>query len=147
MPDDPSIIARPTPTGWQGRYVHNDGHPDTRIPLLLDLYHRHYRHDLQAMTRFLLDQHPAGWSQLGTDPTADTGWYNAVPLTQRHNFVCYCHGDRDEAPAMHTEADTTPVTADTVYVIHPDGVQVIEAGLDGDGWKPGYLIPWDTSSC
>lgn len=149
MPNDPSIIARPTPTGWEGRYIHNDGHPDQRVPLLFDLYHRVYRHDLNAMTRYLIDDHPAGWSQLGDDPTTDTGWHNAAPPTQRHGFICYCHGDRNEAAQLHTQADTDPALADAVFVIHPDGIEVIEANWNTEdgGWEPGYRIPWNTSSC
>lgn len=147
MPNHPSVIARPTPIGFEGRYIHNDGHPDQRIPLLLDLYHRVYRHDLDAMTRYLIDTHPAGWSQLGHDPTTDPGWYNAIPLTQRHGFVCYCHGDRNEAPFLHTEKNTEPTGADWIYVLTPDGIQITAATPGADGWKHDSLIPWSTSSC
>lgn len=151
MPNHPSIIARPTTTGFEGRYIHNDGHPEQRIPLLLDLYHRAYRHDIEAMTSFLVDAHPAGWSQLGQDPTVETGWINHTRRTTAeaiadHGFRCYCHGDRSDGPALQTETNTSLSLADWIYVLRTDGIEVIGASTDTDSWAPAGLIPWDTSS-
>jgi hypothetical protein len=145
----PSIIARPTATGWVGRYVHNDGHPNTRLDLLLDLYHRSYRRDLTAMTAFLIDAHPAGWSQLGADPTVDTGWIRpgkrtTAEVVADRDFRCYCHGDRQDEPQTFTEADTTPASADWVYVLRPNGIEVIKATEDAEGWQSRGVAPWNS---
>jgi hypothetical protein len=147
MSNHPSIIARPTPTGFAGRYVHNDGHPDMRLPLLRNLYAGPFAGDLDAMLRFLVDDHPAGWSQLGPDPSRDTGFVSHVnrPIAQAmadRDFRCYCHGDRHEAPRLNTEANTDPVLADWIYVLRPDGIDVVQAAGDGVTWLPARLKPW-----
>lgn len=112
MPNHPSVIARPTDTGFAGRYVHNDGHPTARIPLLRALYAGPFAGDLDAMTKFLLDDHPAGWSQIGA--------------VHNDEFTCYCHGDRNEDPRLQTEDDTDVATADWVYILRADGIDVID---------------------
>ena len=152
MANLPSIIARATPDGWEGRYVHGGGHRSFRIPLLLDLYHRAYRHDLQAMAAFLIDDHPAGWSQLGADPTVDTGWAARGSRTidqavADKDFRCYCHGARSDPPYRYDHTTTTPDHADWIYVLRPDGIQVLWLTPTGDRFMDGDLIPWDTSSC
>lgn len=129
MPNHPSVIARPTDTGFAGRYVHNDGHPVNRIPLLRTLYSGPFAGDLDAMTKFLLDDHPAGWSQLGADPTVNTGWDNGRSSVHYDEFTCYCHGDRNEGPRIQTEDDTDVAIADWVYILRADGIDVID--LDG----------------
>lgn len=128
MPNHPSVIARPTETGFAGRYVHNNGHPATRIPLLRALYAGPFAGDLDAMTKFLIDDHPAGWSQLGLDPAVDTGWNDERSSVYHHDFVCYCHGDRNEDPWLCTEENTDIGNTDWVYVLRSDGIEVIDLG-------------------
>lgn len=142
MPNHPSIIARPTPTGFAGRYVHNDGHPDMRLPLLRALYAGPFAGDLDAMLRFLVDDHPAGWSQLGLDVHGDTGFTNPCIRVGDNTPRCYCHGDRNETPWLHTEANTDQALADWIYVLHPDGIQVIQAADDCETWLPAQVVPW-----
>lgn len=145
MPNHPSVIARPTESGWEGRYVHNDGHPTIRIPLLRALYAGPFAGDLDAMTKFLVDAHPAGWSQLGLDPTVDTGYVNwhqrsGTSISDAVNdrgFRCYCHGDRNEGPYLHDENNTDSSLSDWVYVLRSDGVEVIDLD-DGDS----KTFPW-----
>lgn len=144
MPNHPSVIARPTDEGFAGRYVHNNGQPDVRLPLLRQLYAGPFRSDLDAMLTFLLDDHPAGWSQLGTDPTADTGWINPMPPIGDNGFRCYCHGDRGDAAGLNTQDNTTPELADWIYVLHPDGIEVIEWDETRGAWRSDPTRPpWD----
>ncbi|MEV7600042.1 hypothetical protein AB0O91_21940 [Kitasatospora sp. NPDC089797] len=142
MPNHPSIIARPTHTGFHGRYVTNDGHPADRIPQLLHLYHRAYRHDLDAMLDFLIDQHPAGWSQIGTDPTADCGWINPCPPRGDRGFRCYCHGDRSEPEGLVTEVTADPLWDEWIYVLRPGGITVTAATPDGGAWLKPEFVAW-----
>ncbi|MGW2256105.1 hypothetical protein ACWCXH_39105 [Kitasatospora sp. NPDC001660] len=145
MSNHPSIIARPTPTGFHGRYVANDGQPAARIPRLQHLYYRVYRHDLDAMLGFLIDQHPAGWSQLGTDPTADCGWINPLPPAGDCGFRCYCHGDRREPETLLTEETADPLWHEWIYVLRPGGITVTAADSDGDAWLQPALVPWSSA--
>lgn len=126
MPNHPSVIARPTETGFAGRYVHNSGHPTSRVPLLRTLYTGAFAGDLDAMTKFLVDDHPAGWSQFGADPTVNTGWDNSRSSVHYDEFICYCHGDRNEAGFLRTEDNTDTAQADWVYVLRPEGIEVID---------------------
>ena len=74
-----SVIARPTETGFLGRYHHWDGYPAGLGATLYENYRGHFQRDLDAMCRFLLDDHPAGFSTIvGRDPLLatpkDTVW-------------------------------------------------------------------------
>lgn len=140
MPNHPSVIARPTDTGFAGRYVHNEGHPVARISLLRALYAGPFAGDLDAMTKFLIDDHPAGWSQLGLNPTVDTGWDNGRSSVYHHDFVCYCHGDRNDEAYLRTDDNTDIAQADWVYVLRPDGIEVIDLD-DGDA----ATVPWQAT--
>jgi hypothetical protein len=92
------------------------------------------------MTKFLTDDHPAGWSQLGADPSVDTGWDDGRSSVYHREFVCYCHGDRNEDPWLQTEDNTDAALADWVYVLRPDGIEVIDLG-DGDT----TTVPWQAT--
>ncbi len=50
---------------FRGRYVHFDGAPTTRVPVLADLLARTFHHDLAAMLHTLTEQHH-GWSNITT---------------------------------------------------------------------------------
>ncbi|WP_326808154.1 hypothetical protein OHB04_22715 [Streptomyces sp. NBC_01775] len=141
MPNTPSIIARPTATGWEGRYVHNNGHPETRLPLLHALHDGPFATSHERMTRFLIDDHPAGWSQLGHDPTTDTGWINPCPPIGDNGFRCYCHGQRREEPCLITDIDAEPDLYDFVYVLHPHGIQLYESS--STTWWTGPVRAWN----
>jgi hypothetical protein len=143
MPNHPSIIARPTATGLAGRYVHNDGHPKTRLPLLRQLYTGPFAGDVDAMTRFLIDAHPAGWSQLGTDPNRETGWINPCPPPGDHGFRCYCHGDRHDPPLLVTHNNVDPDLAPWIYLLRPEGLHVLEGRADG-AFHAWPLSPWNS---
>lgn len=120
----PSVIARPNAAGFAGRRVHTAGTPEYVIELLTRLYHGPFGRDLDAMQRFLINEHPGGWSQLGDDPTADAGWDNSKPF--RDGFICYCHGDRHEAHAPFTQ-DSDATCVDWLYVLGPTGISVSQA--------------------
>lgn len=142
MPNHPSIIARPTASGFAGRYVHNDGHPGMRMALLRDLYAGPFGRDLEAITRFLVDEHPAGWSQLGPDPAVDTGWNNQRSSIGYRHFICYCHGDRHEEPHLLTENDADPLLNERVYVLRADGIELWETTPSGSAWRINRIQSW-----
>ncbi|MET9544231.1 hypothetical protein ABZY36_02820 [Streptomyces sp. NPDC006627] len=51
-----SVIARPSETGYTGIYVHHDGSPSGRLPLLLTAYQHRFARDVEAMSVHLIDQ-------------------------------------------------------------------------------------------
>ncbi|MEK8146223.1 hypothetical protein NKH18_48305 [Streptomyces sp. M10(2022)] len=57
----------PTSTGYAGMYVHFDGYPDSKLPLLLAAFRYRFAGDLEAMARHLIDEVHIGWEELGTD--------------------------------------------------------------------------------
>ena len=69
-----SVIARPSPEGgFRGRYCHYDGYPAHQGRLLFDAVTGHFDGDPEAACRYLIDEHPAGWSVLGGDFTVPPG--------------------------------------------------------------------------
>lgn len=133
---DRAILARATPgNGWEGRYIHNSGSPYAVGPWLAQ------QGDPMAL-RALIDEHPAGWSDLTTGE-------------------CYCHdGDDVEPESLWThedeERDNAAFHNPWVYVLRPDGIQVLGAhplgvkrtfGDDIEQPACGYhhvvLVPWE----
>ena len=113
-----ACIARKTPQGFQGRYHHWDGYPTGLGKALFTLYEGHFRRDLEAMLKTLVDDHPAGWSTIcDKDFGIEPGFEERTPCVlcgkeysynhdqeNGHEFRlsnrprCYCHGDRREGP-------------------------------------------------
>ncbi len=91
-----SIIGRPTPQGWEGRSCHYDGYPDHQGRVLFEAVIGHFAGDVDAARSYFIDDHPAGWSQLGGDFTKPTG-YLASGHDDRNQ--CYCHGDSHDPPS------------------------------------------------
>ena len=97
-------IARLTsvlPLQWTGRYHHWDSYPDGLGRELWKLYRGHFAQDLDRMLKELLDEHPAGWSNLSS-LDLERGLANALttgdPLDPpgASGPNCYCHGERQE---------------------------------------------------
>lgn len=97
-------IARLTsvlPLQWAGRYHHWDSYPAGLGQELWKLYHGHFAQDLERMLKELLDEHPAGWSNLSS-LDLERGLANALmtgdPLDPpgESGPNCYCHGERHE---------------------------------------------------
>lgn len=121
-----AAILRQTQAGEFGVYCHSDGQPISLGKFLWHSYRGHFNHDLEAMLRFVIDEHPAGWSVLqGTDLNLPAGWAEApdrpagVPLAEWFKSPtyrrwadsprCYCHGGRTEnANILNLRENTTP---------------------------------------
>jgi len=70
-----SIIAKPEGDGWEGVYHHWDGYPSGVGVELLTIYRSVFGGDLDAMTKYLIDDEPVGWSTIcGADWTQAKGW-------------------------------------------------------------------------
>lgn len=132
-----SVIARKTETGFKGRYHHWDGYPTALGATLFNLLNEHFKRDLGAMLKTLLDDHPAGWSTINeADFTQEPG-YGIVGAP-----CCYCHGERSENGNELTEANAQACGCEWAYVFdgttmlvlssyHPEGGKMI--GMFGCG--------------
>jgi hypothetical protein len=136
-----SVIARPTPEGgFRGRYCHNDGYPAHQGRVLFDAVTGHFDGDPDAACRYLIDQHPAGWSVLHGDFTVPPGYRTGYDPRDLRN-QCYCHGGRHEPPRPPlTERTARAAWVDYAYVLEADRLRVLtnHAG----GWQPVAEPAW-----
>ena len=68
-----SVVARVEGDGFRGRYVHSDGYPASRGPVLFALYHDTFQRDAERMMSVLLDHH-YGWSSLDPAEGTEGSW-------------------------------------------------------------------------
>ncbi|PYC66039.1 hypothetical protein C7C46_31865 [Streptomyces tateyamensis] len=137
-----SIIARPTPDGYAGRYVHSHGHPSQRVPILLTSVQGHFAGNTEAAARYYLDEHPAGWSRLGAAFTTPLGPVALGPDSNQ----CYCHGTWDDGPNLLTQDDVDPLWHEWIYLMRADGLQIIRTDwrkCTQADWA-SHLLPWTT---
>lgn len=138
-----ALVARPCPDGgFEGRYVHSDGNPDFMVPVLIAARRSRFADDHDALAEHLLS-HEAGWESLGEDLIRPTGDLAAM-FHGLGDGTCFCHDfDGATSQPLITEAEI-PDRADIewVYVLRPDGLEVIDAHRDPDDPR-GPLIPWD----
>ncbi|MEU4174770.1 hypothetical protein [Streptomyces sp. NPDC026589] len=142
----PSYIARPTSNGYTGIYVHYDGDPSSKLPFLLAAFQYHFRQDLEAMTRHLVDDVAIGWKELGSDlldgaPAeiiAALAGGEHWPSSTLDNLVT----PDGSPPTRMTVTDSTAAEQDLewVYVLRPAGIEVIPA----QRLASGPVIAWDT---
>lgn len=141
-----SFIARPDGPGYRGIYVHYDGVPSHRLPLLLAAYQGRFNRDVDAMARHLVDDVIVGWEELGSDLLDGTPPAIVAFLTGGEQW---CSRTLDHL----TTPDGSPpermtVTADSAthqdlqwgYVLQPHGIEVINLAYDVDG----PIVGWDT---
>ncbi|MFJ6574048.1 hypothetical protein ACIQNU_42295 [Streptomyces sp. NPDC091292] len=125
-------------------YVHFDGYPDSKLPLLLSAYQYRFAGDLEAMARYLIDDVQHGWDELGTD------LLDGAPAALRRSLT---KGDEwpsrqmtDVVSADGTPAERELITQDGIdglewaYVLHPHGIEVIAL----QEYDRGPVVPWDT---
>ncbi|MEI5100914.1 hypothetical protein RB200_23230 [Streptomyces sp. PmtG] len=139
-----SCIARPTETGYTGIYVHQDGYPSSRLPLLLAACQHRFAHDVEAVSVHLIDQVTIAWDELGTDLldgapksllkqlTGGERW----PSREMDNITTL-DGSPPEREVI-TEANSSDLSWG--YVLHPTGIEVISL----DAADRGPIVSWDT---
>jgi hypothetical protein len=71
-----SSPARPL-DGWEGRYCHYD-YPAHQGRVLHEAVTGSFAGDVEAARRYLIDEHPAGWSYLGGDFTKPAGFVEGL---------------------------------------------------------------------
>lgn len=69
-----SVIGRKTASGFTGVYHHWDGYPSGLGAQLFEVFNGYFKRDMPAMLKYLIDDHPAGWSTIvGADFTIAPG--------------------------------------------------------------------------
>lgn len=143
-----AIIARPTDDGWQGTYHHSDGYPTHLGKVLHNACREFFDGSPEAMLKFIIDEHPGGWSFLGNgDPSTATGYADydhptrvsfpvdpsveadmAAYRADQRRPRCYCHslreGDRG-SDARVTQADVADLwDIEWTYICTPDKLMI-----------------------
>ena len=100
-----SVIARIDKDVFVGRYHHSDGYPSGVGKTLYTLYNGFFKRDATRMLEVLIDEHPAGWSNInGADFSKRIGYHE-----RNHGTTdcpqCYCHGSRHEEANLINSTD------------------------------------------
>ncbi|MFE0055304.1 hypothetical protein [Streptomyces sp. NPDC059003] len=139
-----SCIARPTETGYTGIYVHFDGYPSGRLPLLLAAYQHRFDRDVEAMSVHLIDQVAIAWDELGTDLLDGAPKSLIKKLTGGERWPSREMDDiiaSDGSPPQReviTEANSSSLSWG--YVLHPAGIEVISLYAA----DRGPIVDWNT---
>jgi hypothetical protein len=131
-----SVVYGRTESGIKGVYVHSDGHPETRLPVLAVLIRRD---GVDRVMSTLLEQ-TWGWSFLDSDPegmplpaSKQDGRFEVVP----GYGVRYTEEDGGE-PDYRDTSNEGRLDAVYVYVVEQDGsISYAENGAlwDALDWK------------
>ncbi|MGW2858259.1 hypothetical protein [Streptomyces sp. NPDC001205] len=140
-----SFVARPTETGYAGIYVHFDGYPSSRLPLLLAAYQYRFNRDVEAMSVHLIDEVTIAWDELGTDLLDGAPKSLATQLAGRERWpsrqmenVVNADGSPAEREVI-TEANSRSLV-EWGYVLRPEGIEVISLTEA----TRGPIIDWNT---
>ncbi|WP_253916137.1 hypothetical protein [Streptomyces sp. MNP-20] len=142
-----SCIARPTKSGYTGIYVHLDGYPSSRLPLLLAAYQHRFARDVDAMSAHLIDQVAIAWAELGTDlldgvpkPLLRKLTGGDVWPSREMDDLENLDGSPPEREVI-TEATANSGAIEWAYVLHSEGIEVISL----EAADRGPLVAWNTN--
>lgn len=144
-----SVIAKPTETGWTGRYCHSDGYPEHQVPELMRLVKEK---GLDRCIDILINFN-AGWSYLTPNPALTAGYNDDGRFKTVSNYgIAYTtkkmtmHGQPYQQARM--EDWITNEDEDTwcewAYVLTPEGIEVYQATQDG--WESFDTVSYDSDS-
>lgn len=126
-----SVVAIPAGDGWIGRYVHWDGSPDTRVPLLLELI---ARDGIDKVRQTIVSDH-YGWSHLHPEqgPEITESWYQDGRFIAVPGYGLAYTQEQADADPDYTDTTSDPVWIEYAYVLGARSITVME----GTGDKPG----------
>lgn len=140
---------------WRAVYVHWDGYPDNMVPVLLRLVNEVYAGDYEAAVRYLVDEHPQGWSSLngsGRPNNVRDSHAQMAAAIDAGNPVPD-RGDTDEHYAPDEgEAILTSAGAgiEWLYLLAAEGIRIFKVGgvgafgYNSTEMRPLGHIAWDT---
>jgi hypothetical protein len=130
-----SCITRPAKGGFKGVYHHWDGYPAGVGSRIYELYNTIFEKNVEKMLKFLIDDHPAGWSSIWGDPFKPIGfvendWNSRGSMDineyqMKKPMMCYCHGSRSEEAWPMTHKNASESGCEYAYVISSDGHMLI----------------------
>jgi len=116
-----SCVARRTAdNGWEGRYVHFDGYPEARVPVLLDLI---YRKGVDRVRNVVIDWNPQGWSVLSGERETLNEWQQDGRFAVVSDYgIAY----RDRDPLTISSNDIPDCFIEYVYILDDESMTVLE---------------------
>lgn len=157
-----SVIARPVegPSfAWEGRYHHSDGYPSGVGKTLWELLHGRFAGEESALLKVLLDDHPAGWSNIiDADWSQEPGFLNHRSPAEGQTWAefsrtcrpqCYCHGARDEEGQDFITSEGDDWGTEWCYVINLfDRTLTVRENVDyetggKERWRLKAVVPLD----
>jgi len=128
---------------FKGVYHHWDGYPQGLGSTLFQLRNGHFKGDTNAMLKVLIDQHPAGWSNINNADFSLVPGY--MELNTKHDFKdedyqktphCFCHGERSEPGCKINQKNASNSGCEYVYAFTPNGkTMVVLSSYCEDGKK------------
>lgn len=101
---------------FKGVYHHWDSYPEALGCTLFDAYKNRFKSDINAMLKYFIDEHPAGWSTINADEE------------------CYCHGGRAEKGWVVTEKNASRSGCEYVYAFSGKTMVILSSYCE-DGAK------------
>ncbi|MEU1073576.1 MULTISPECIES: hypothetical protein [unclassified Streptomyces] len=122
-------------------YVHHDGYPSARLPLLLAAYQHRFGGDVDDLAAYLIDRVPVGWSSLGNDLLTGMPAHLRADLSVNWTSPGTQYADRPagDPPVRITDADDTD-GLDWGYILHPHAIEVVPLRHA----DVGPFVTWDT---
>jgi hypothetical protein len=143
-----SVIAKPTETGWIGRYVHFDGYPEAKVPDYLRLVHeKGVERCIDILVNF-----NAGWSSIDQNPSLGMGYDDGRFKTVSNYGVAYTTKTIDFHGQPYTQAsmddwitnEDNDTWCEWAYVLYPDFLEVWEH--HGSGWAHHSTVAYNATT-
>jgi hypothetical protein len=155
------VIARPVGDGWEGVFHHWDGMPKRLGKTLWGLYHGHFAKNIDDMRRYLITEHPGGWSTIvgiwgPCDFTKAPGWVEDMQtppddLTEWADRVAWARARDYDKPLCYGDARSQnhPIRSGPLdgwlvwcYVLGDDTLTIYKAV---NSWELVASYPWNGS--
>lgn len=133
-----SIVAKPHGNGWYGRYVHWDGAPETRLPILQRMVAR----DGVARVREVLLHENTSWSSLCDTQTELDENDDADRMKAVANYgVAHTDLPSDDEWEF-TQENPEFAWSEYLYILADDSIVVCK--WDETCWKPLSVEPYSS---
>jgi len=128
-----SIVAIPAGDGWMGRYVHWDGGPARRLPILQELVKR----DGIVPVIDTIVRNNYGWSHLDPEQTYGLeGYHTDGRFLARPGYGVAYTLKQAGGEEMETDQTADPVWIEYVYILGPRTLTVMEGVTEGpQSWR------------
>lgn len=126
-----SCVARKTGSNgeFEGVYCHWDGYPSNRAAQIWNSIHNKFEGDIDAFLKFIIDEHPGGWSAFGEECYCHSALFAARDGSCAKDSIHY----KENAPKGGlTHEEIGESWCEWLYVIDPDSATLEIRYLHGD---------------